>query len=68
MLPFNLAVFFASSRCAHPPRRQTAGADNKDSDEFHNICMSVFESADRDNDGNLNREEFFSGWRGAGAV
>ena len=23
--------------------------------------MSVFESADRDNDGNLNRDEFFSG-------
>ena len=41
--------------------REAAGDDDKNSDEFHNICMSVFENADRDNDGNLNRDEFFSG-------
>jgi hypothetical protein len=38
-----------------------AVADSRDTGEFHNICMSVFENADRDNDGNLSRAEFFSG-------
>ena len=38
-----------------------AAEDSRETDEFHNICMSVFENADVDRDGQLDKREFFSG-------
>ena len=35
-------------------------SNDKETDEFHNICMSVFQNADRDNDGVLSPQEFFN--------
>lgn len=34
--------------------------EDKESDEFHNACMVVFQNADVNNDGILDRQEFWS--------
>jgi hypothetical protein len=35
-------------------------SDDSESDEFHDICMRVFQNADTNHNGRLDREEFFT--------